>query len=386
MRTRIILLLIVVFLGGTVLGLTLRRQSGAAGDVPVHRSRPTATPAALKSSASSSVILEAGTLDDERSDEEKRRIRIFHGASAATVFITNVGYRRDFFSMNVQKIAQGSGSGFVWDQDGHIVTNYHVIENGREFLVTLGEESYEAEVVGLAPDKDLAVLKIKAPENMLFPLELGDSSGLMVGQTVMAVGNPFGLDHSLTVGVVSALGRELTSPGGRTIRNVIQTDAAINPGNSGGPLLDSRGRLVGVNTAIYSPSGASAGIGFSVPVNSVRRLVPQLIRHGKPIRPGIGVTIWPDHMARRYGFEGIVITQVNKGWPASGAGIEPVREVRRNKVVGDEIIAVNGRKVVTSEDLLTAFEDAGAGEEIVLTLKNQGKMREVSLRLAEVNR
>ncbi len=386
MRAKTVFLLMMAFLAGVAIGSVWMNRSGSVVNAPVQRSSPEATLASLDVSAAERVDKGYGSIDDELSEDEKRRIRIFRHASVATVFITNVAYRRDFFSMNVQKIAQGSGSGFVWDQDGHIVTNYHVIENGREFLVTLGDESFDAEVVGLAPDKDLAVLKVDAPKKMLFPLELGSSAGLMVGQTVMAVGNPFGLDHSLSVGVVSALGRELSSPGGRTIRDVIQTDAAINPGNSGGPLLDSRGRLVGVNTAIFSPSGASAGIGFSVPVDTVRRLVPQLIRYGKPIRPGIGVTIWPDHMARRYGFDGIVITKVHKGWPAARSGIEPVREVRRNKVIGDEIIAVNGRKVVTADDLLVAFEQAGAGQEVVLTLKNQGRERDVSLRLTEVNR
>jgi S1-C subfamily serine protease len=326
-------------------------------------------------------------IPDDLSPDERRRIQVFRQSSASVVYITSIALRRSSFSMDLFQIPQGTGSGFVWDTRGHIVTNYHVIEGGNTFVVALADQSeWEAEVIGVAPDKDLAVLKIDVPADRLLPMELGNSSGLMVGQTVMAVGNPFGLDHSLSVGVVSALGRELSSPGGRTIRGVIQTDAAINPGNSGGPLLDSRGRLVGVNTAIISPTGASAGIGFSVPVDTVRRLVPQLIRYGKPIRPGIGVTIWPDHMARRYGFEGIVITKVHKGWPADRSGIEPLREVRRNKVVGDEIIAVNGKTVVTADDLLVAFEQSGAGQEVVLTLKNQGKERDVSLRLTEVNR
>ena len=383
MKMRTVLLMLVIFLAGVATGYAV---DGAAA--------PTVLPAVVESGtrvAPAAVLAAAAPAEDPipdgLSEEERRQIRVFRTASASTVFITNVGYRRDFFSMNIEKIPQGSGTGFVWDKAGHIVTNYHVIEKGREFTVTFGgDTTYPAKVVGVAPNKDLAVLKVEAPEDLLFPLELGRSADLAVGQKVMAVGNPFGLDHTLTVGVVSALGREWTSPGGRTIKDVIQTDAAINPGNSGGPLLDSRGRLIGVNMSIISPSGAFAGIGFSVPVDTVRRMIPQLIQHGRPIRPGIGIHIVPDHVARRYGIEGVVVDEVNQGWPAAKAGMEPVRLTRSNKMIGDVIVAVNDQPIGSSDDLLDAFELAGVGAEVSLTLKNQGELRDVTLKLVEVNR
>jgi S1-C subfamily serine protease len=326
----------------------------------------------------------------ELTEHERRDIEIFRRASLSTVYISRVvAVRRSFFSLDVTRIPQGSGSGFVWDMDGHVVTNYHVIEGrSAEFIVTLSDHSeWEARVVGTAPSKDLAVLKIEAPRKKLEPLALGSSSSLAVGQKVLALGNPFGLDQTLTVGVVSALGRDLESPSGRTIRGVIQTDAAINPGNSGGPLLDSSGRLIGVNTAIYSPSGAYAGIGFAIPADTVKRMVPQLIEYGEPIRPGIGVSVMHDYQAQRYGFEGIVIVDVARGGPADRAGLEPVKADRRGRIWGDVIIGVNGERVRTLPDLEDAFEEAGgAGTEVTLTLLNGGRRRDVQISLIEINR
>jgi S1-C subfamily serine protease len=300
------------------------------------------------------------------------------------VNITSIALRRDFFSLDVLQIPQGTGSGFVWDKEGHIVTNFHVIEEGNAYTVTLADQStYEAEISGYTDDKDLAVLKIKAPAAKLTPLALGGSRDLVVGQTVLAVGNPFGLDHSLTVGVVSALGRELKSPSGRTIHDVIQTDAAINPGNSGGPLLDSRGRLIGVNSAIYSPSGTSAGIGFAVPVDTVRKLVPQLIAHGHAVRPGIGVTLVSDAVASRLGIHGVAIYNVKPGGPADRAGLIGVRSSRMGDVVlGDVIVAVSGKAVDSGDDLLDAFENAGEEATVALTVERNGRRREVSVKLA----
>jgi S1-C subfamily serine protease len=383
MKMRTILLMAVVFLAGVATGYAVDGGSAQSAATQVGERRPVAVPAA---NLAPSVVQDP--IPDYLTEDERRQIQVFRSASASTVFITNVGYRRDFFSMNLEKIPQGSGSGFIWDKAGHIVTNYHVIEKGREFIVTFGgEDAYPAKVVGVAPEKDLAVLKVDAPAELLVPLEVGRSGNLAVGQSVLAVGNPFGLDHTLTVGVVSALGREWTAPNGRTIKDVIQTDAAINPGNSGGPLLDSRGKLIGVNMAIISPSGAFAGIGFSVPVDTVRRLIPQLIKYGEPIRPGIGIGILPDHLARRYGFEGVVVTEVHEGWPAAEAGLAPLQVTRRNRIIGgDAIVAVDGSKVATSNDLLDAFEAAGAGSEISLTLKSGGELRVVKVRLAEINR
>ena len=219
--------------------------------------------------------------------DEKSTIGLFRQASPAVVNITAIGVQRDLFTLNLYQIPQGTGSGFVWDTKGNIITNFHVIQNAAVAQVTLGDQSnWKAQVVGVAADKDLAVLRIDAPAERLRPIPLGTSKELQVGQSVFAIGNPFGLDQSLTTGVISALGREIDSVTRRPIQGVIQTDAAINPGNSGGPLLDSAGRLIGVNTQIYSPTGASAGIGFAIPVDTVNRIVPELIRSGKIIRPG----------------------------------------------------------------------------------------------------
>ena len=321
------------------------------------------------------------------SSQEIRDIEIFRRSSASVAFITSVAYRRDFFSMDVMQIPQGSGSGFVWDRAGHIVTNFHVISEGNAFRVTLADQSeWDGTVVGVAPDKDLAVLKIDAGGEHLVPLPVGTSRDLAVGQRVLAIGNPFGLDHSLTVGVVSALGRELQSPTGRIIRDVIQTDAAINPGNSGGPLLDSTGHLIAINTAIYSPSGASAGIGFGVPVDTVATLVPQLIDHGKVIEPGIGIVPLSDRWAQRLHLDGVVIREVDPGSPAARAGIEGLTTTRTGRLrLGDRIVAVNGTKVTTVDDMLYAFEAAGVGASVTLTVAREGRERTVELALVRVN-
>ena len=319
----------------------------------------------------------------ELTHEERRDIEVFRAASASVAYITSVALRRDFFTMNVFEIPQGSGSGFVWDSRGHVVTNYHVIQEANAVRVTLADQSeWDGRIVGVAPDKDLAVLQVDAPAEHLRPLPLGSSARLLVGQRVLAIGNPFGLDHSLTVGVVSALGRELRSPSGRLIRDVVQTDAAINPGNSGGPLLDSAGRLVGVNTAIFSPSGASAGIGFAVPVDTVAALVPQLIQHGKPIQPGIGIVPVADHYARRLGVEGVIVRSVNPDSPAARAGLEGLSTSRSGRLIlGDVITAVDGKPVRTLDDLLHAFEDAGVGARVTLTVERDERRRQVAVPL-----
>jgi S1-C subfamily serine protease len=226
------------------------------------------------------------TARGDLAEDEKNTIDLFESASGSVVYITGIELRRSFFSLNIYEIPQGTGSGFMWDKDGRIVTNYHVIEDASRVEVTLADHSsWKAIVVGVSPDKDIAVLQISAPVDKLRPILIGESKNLRVGQKVFAIGNPFGLDQTMTTGIVSALGREIQSVTGRTIQDVIQTDAAINPGNSGGPLLDSAGRLIGVNTAIYSPTGASAGIGFAVPVDIVNRVVPEIIKFGKVMRP-----------------------------------------------------------------------------------------------------
>ncbi len=325
-------------------------------------------------------------LAEELMPDERRDIEVFRRAAPSVVYINSIAVRQNPLSFDVAKIPQGTGSGFVWDRNGHVVTNFHVAEAGQELSVVLADRSeWPARVVGVAPDKDLAVLKIDAPTEKLTPLPVGDSSDLLVGQRVYAVGNPFGLDNTLTVGVVSALGRELQSPSGRTIRDVIQTDAAINPGNSGGPLIDSHGRLIGVNTAIYSPSGANAGIGFSVPVDTVKRLVPQLIATGRAVQPGIGVSILSDDLARRSEVEGVVIRSVQPRGPAARAGLEGLRRTARGWALGDLIVAVNGRPVKTIDEMAQVFEDAGVGAVVTLTVARDGKERAVELELIDLS-
>lgn len=306
-------------------------------------------------------------------NDETNNIAVFESASPSVVFVTNTQLRRRRFSLNVMEIPRGSGTGFIWEESGLIVTNFHVVYGANRITITLqSNKSYEAEVVGTAPEKDIALLKIDAPGEKLKPLPLGDSASLAVGRKVLAIGNPFALDTTLTVGVVSALGREIKSIANRTIKNVIQTDAAINPGNSGGPLLDSHGRLIGVNTAIYSPSGASAGIGFAIPVNTVRKIVPQLIEHGRLIRPMLGIDPLTDYWTRRLRIKGVAIMTVIEGMPADLAGMVGMREDRRGNIyLGDVIIAINGHSVTNEDSLLTQLEQHRPGDVVeVTTLKD----------------
>ena len=318
-------------------------------------------------------------------EDEKNTIAVFEEAAPSVVYITSIEVRRSVFSLNVYEIPQGTGSGFVWDTDGRIVTNYHVVGDASRVEVTLGDKSvYKGIMVGAAPDKDIAVLQISAPADTLKPLPLGDSKSLLVGQKVFAIGNPFGLDHTITSGIVSALDREITAVTGRTIQGVIQTDAAINPGNSGGPLLDSAGRLIGVNTAIYSPSGASAGIGFAVPVDAVNKVVPELISHGKMIQPGIGVTLASERIARRLDIQGLLVINVEPGSSADRAGIRETRQVRGKIILGDILLAVNGVPVESYDDLRNELDRYNIGDEVTFIILRGEEHTEVRLRLEEV--
>jgi S1-C subfamily serine protease len=318
--------------------------------------------------------------------DEKSTIGVFKQASPAVVNITAIGVQRDLFTLNLYQIPQGTGSGFVWDTRGNIITNFHVIQNADTAQVTLADQSnWKAQVVGVAADKDLAVLRIDAPPNRLRPIPLGTSKELQVGQTVFAIGNPFGLDQSLTTGVISALGREIDSLTRRPIQGVIQTDAAINPGNSGGPLLDSAGRLIGVNTQIYSPSGASAGIGFAIPVDTVNRIVPELIRSGKIIRPGLGVELAEEQIAKKIGVSGVLIVNVMRGGPAAKAGIRPTRRESSGRVIlGDVITAIDGKKVESPNELFITLENYKVGDAVILALLRDGKTIQAKLTLEAV--
>lgn len=316
-------------------------------------------------------------------DDEQNNISVFKSASPSVVFVTNTQLRRQRFSLNVMEIPRGSGTGFIWDESGLIVTNFHVVQGANKITIELqSNKSYQATVVGSAPEKDIALLKIDAPNEDLQPLPLGDSASLAVGRKVLAIGNPFALDTTLTVGVVSALGREIKSITNRTIKNVIQTDAAINPGNSGGPLLNSNGQLVGVNTAIYSPTGASAGIGFAIPVNAVKVIIPQLIEHGKLIRPVLGIETLTDYWTRRLRVKGVAILSVREGLPAAKAGMVGVREDRRGKIhLGDVIIAINGQNVINEDSLLNQLEQFSPGDTVEVTTLKDEKIRNYNVQL-----
>ena len=303
----------------------------------------------------------------ELAQDEQTTIELFRNASPSVVYITTVALRTDRYSLNMLEIPQGTGSGFVWDDEGHIITNFHVIQGASAARVTLADHTtWEARLAGAAPDQDLAILYINAPSHRLRPIAVGTSTGLQVGQKVFAIGNPFGLDQTLTTGIISALGREITSVTERTITGVIQTDAAINPGNSGGPLLDSASRLIGVNTAIYSPSGSSAGIGFAVPVDTVNRVVPQLLRHGRVVRPGIGARFADDDTARRLGLSGVLVLDVIESGAAEAAGLRGTgRDAQGRLVLGDVIVSVETHPVASLND----FHDALAAFEVGATVQ-----------------
>jgi S1-C subfamily serine protease len=315
-------------------------------------------------------------------NDEANNIEVFKRASPSVVYITNSRMvRQSFFNLNPQEVPQGTGSGFVWDDNGYIVTNFHVIQNASRVTVTLQDGSaWDATLVGVEPDKDLAVLQIEAPEAQLSPLELGDSSLLEVGRKVIAIGNPFGLDTTLTVGVVSALGREINSVTRRQIRDVIQTDAAINPGNSGGPLLNSLGQLVGVNTAIYSPSGASSGIGFAIPVNTVKKIVPELIQFGQVQTPTLGISLFPpqyaDYYRQRWGISGVIVLDVIEGGSPEQVGMRGLTETNSGIVLGDVIVEIDGTAIANEDDLLNLLENREAGDMVeVLTQRDNRQQR-----------
>jgi S1-C subfamily serine protease len=316
-------------------------------------------------------------------EQEKTTIAIFREASPSVVHITTLTVRQDAVSLDQLQIPRGTGSGFIWDEDGHVVTNYHVIQGGNAARITLFDQSnWSARLVGGYPDKDLAVLKIDAPASRLQPILVGTSHDLQVGQNTFAIGNPFGLDHTLTTGVVSALGREIESVNHRMIKDVIQTDAAINPGNSGGPLLDSAGRLIGINTAIYSPSGSYAGIGFAIPVDEVNRVVPQLIRHGKVVRPWLGLHLAPDDLARRLGLEGVLVLSVEPNSPAANAGIRPSRYDDGSRVqLGDVIMALDGQPVHSASDVFDILDRHQAGDKVRATVLRDGREQTVTITL-----
>jgi S1-C subfamily serine protease len=309
--------------------------------------------------------------------DEQATIALFEAARPSVVFISTAERVLDPWTRNAHDVPRGTGSGFVWDEAGHVVTNSHVIAGANSAQVRLADGTVvRAALVGVAPDSDLAVLRIPLDREPLRPLPIGASADLQVGQKVFAIGNPFGLDWTLTTGVVSALERELPGSNGITLQGLVQTDAAINPGNSGGPLLDSAGRLIGVNTAIYSPSGGSAGIGFAVPVDEVNRVVPQLIATGRYAPPTLGVQIDPqiNEMAARQGLEGVLVLGVAPGSAADRAGLRPARIAPDGRIaLGDVIVGVEGVRVSDVEAYREAMAAREAGETVEVTILRDGE-------------
>jgi S1-C subfamily serine protease len=318
--------------------------------------------------------------------DEKRTIDLFQKARGSVVYINTRERVLDPWTRNVFSIPRGTGSGFVWDERGHVVTNFHVVAGASEARVRLNDgRDSPASLVGVSPDHDLAVLRINVSTSPS-PVAIGTSQDLKVGQKVFAIGNPFGLDWTLTTGIISALDRSLPAQDGRTlIEHLIQTDAAINPGNSGGPLLDSAGRLIGVNTAIYSPSGTSAGVGFAVPIDTVNRVVPQLIGRGKYVRPGLGIA-FDDGLNRtameQLRVEGVLILRVTPGSPAAAAGLRGVQLAADGRMVpGDVIVAIDGRPVDSVPRLLARLDDHEVGEAVRVTILRDGRTVDVTVTL-----
>ena len=318
---------------------------------------------------------------------ERANIEVFERISPSVTYITNKRLQRDYFSFNVMEVPQGTGSGFLWDNKGHVVTNFHVVYEADEIEVRLQDgKSYDADVVGADPDHDLVVLQINSTNLNISPVMIGSSNDLRVGQKVLAIGNPFGLDSTLTTGVISALGRTIQSMTKRYIHDVIQTDAAINPGNSGGPLLDSFGRLIGVNTAIISPSGTYSGVGFAVPVDTVNRIVTKLINHGKVGRPGFGISLIPEHIMSRIGIEGVGILEVFKGSSAEEAGLREVKRLSNGRIeMGDIIIEVDGSHVKSSTDLVRILDRHEVGDEIDIVIIRKNVKKPVRIIIQSVN-
>ncbi|HEY6864513.1 MAG TPA: trypsin-like peptidase domain-containing protein [Burkholderiales bacterium] len=369
---KVVLLTAVVFVV-VWMGARLYRQ--AANDEPATAAAPAAVAPAPP--AQEPPVVAQGRL----SDWEKSVTGLFKAAAPSVAYITTEARRFD--PLSGVELAQGAGSGFVWDTDGHIVTNFHVIEDADTVYVQLDVgDPIPAKVIGGSPDYDIAVVRLSEVPKGLRPLPVGDSKTLQVGQSTFAIGNPFGLSRTLTTGIVSALERRLPTSRGREVRGVIQTDAAINPGNSGGPLLDSSGRLIGVNSAIYSESGTSAGIGFAIPVDLVKRVVPEIIRTGRAPRPGIGIAAADERIASQLGVQGVMVLGVARGSPAQKAGIQPW-DLRRRRV-GDVIVALDGKPVATLSDFAAMLDDVGIGKEVTLTVRRGDDEREVKARTIDL--
>jgi S1-C subfamily serine protease len=348
-----------------------------SGGPAITKSAEPGAPPPVPSAVPAVPPLSAGS----RTEDERNTIAVFRDVAPATVFVTQTRVVVDYWAGVAQEVPAGSGSGFVWDEEGHVVTNYHVVENARSLTVTFQDQQiFDAELVGVEPRKDVAVLKVKAPASLLKPVRAAKGTILEVGQKTIAIGNPFGLDHTLTTGVVSALGRQVQGIGGVTIRDMIQTDAAINPGNSGGPLLDSSGQLIGMNTMIFSKSGSSAGIGFAVPVSTIARVVPQIIKNGKAEQLGLGIQIDPQQrLERRAGIRGVVVIAVPAGSAAEKAGLKGATRTARGIALGDVIVGIDTQKVETFDDLYGALDTHKAGDKVDVKLQRGDEVVTIKL-------
>lgn len=310
---------------------------------------------------------------------EQNTIDVFQKTSSKVVYIHRMNTLTTRAHQPMQVVQSGSGSGIIWDNQGHVVTNFHVIKGANTFSVSIGKMTFPAKVIGAEPRKDLAVLLLKSPKALAAlksfkPLDIAHTHDLLVGQKAIAIGNPFGFDHSLTIGVISALGRQVPGVGGVTIHDMIQTDASINPGNSGGPLLDSAGRLIGLNTLIYSQSGTSAGVGFAVPADDIVRTVTQIITHGRVLLAGIGIQPVEPKVAARYGVkQGILIADVLPNTPAVAAGLRKThRSPFGRMVLGDVIVGLNGHSVTNYDGLYNLLTEVKVGENVTLTVVRDG--------------
>jgi S1-C subfamily serine protease len=349
---------------------------GAAGEAPSGAS-------AAASQAAPPTVTDQAAASARLTDDERNTIEVVRKTKNSVVFITNLQYFRDFFFTSDELVPQGSGSGFVWDDQGHLVTNFHVIAEGVKYMVSLPDQrQVDATLVGRDPTKDIAVLKLSEPVSGLAPVTIGTSRDLQVGQKVVAIGNPFGFDHTVTKGIVSALGRTMPGAGGVSIRDMIQTDASINPGNSGGPLLDSAGELIGMNTMIAG-SSTSTGVGFAVPVDTVKKVVPQIIQFGKVTRPDIGgVSFVRDEIARRSRVEGAVVMEVDRESRAYELGLRGLNRDRYGRLlIRDVIKAIDQKKTTSYDDLFAVLDGYKIGDTVTLTVEREGERREVRIRL-----
>jgi len=379
LRHRVALVLFAASLGAVLTLLLVQRRGPERVPEAAHATAVSSGPIAVQNAPLAPLSPNA------RTEDERNTIAVFSRMAASCVYVTQHQIIVDYWAGGEHDIPAGSGSGFIWDEQGHIVTNFHVVANAQHLTVTLHDQrTFPAQIVGSEPRKDIAVVKLKNPPGGLTPIARHEEKvDLEVGQKVVAIGNPFGLDQSLTTGVISALGRQVDGIGGVKIREMIQTDAAINPGNSGGPLLDSTGRLIGMNTMIYSKSGASAGIGFAVPATTIARVVPQLIKLGRVEQVGIGIDIDPQRrLERRLRIRGVIILGVRPDGPAAAAGLKGLRRTLDGLELGDIIVSIDDQPVNDYDDLYSILDTRKAGDTIRVTVSRQGRERvEVSIKL-----